>query len=121
MAYFISGAEAGYFKKEYCSRCVHLRSAIVCPVWALHEFWNEKAGCVSDVGGVRRTALNTLWPRKADGTNDKCAMFRANDSDRLTSALVRIRDCHRLREGSHNQYVHSVIDDAFCVKEKEPA
>ena len=82
MAYFPNGSDHDYYEAKYCSRCVHRGTDEVgCPVMALHFLWNYDA-VGKDADPIKRTALNTLWPRNKDDVhNGDCRMFHAARDD----------------------------------------
>ncbi len=75
MAYFANSSEGIRNRIDYCDRCAHDEDENGCPVEFLHLSWNYDAAGV-DADETKRTALNTLWPRSADGCrNLACRMF----------------------------------------------
>lgn len=72
MGYFSNGSEGDWYERTYCDRCIHQGpdDGPGCAVMLAHLLHNYQE-CNN-----KESILHLLIPRKPDGFNDQCAMFR---------------------------------------------
>ena len=76
MGYFPNGTAGDAYEAEFCNRCAHEDEEKGCPVMMAHIL---HAYGENGKGSPAEQILEMLIPRKADGFNDRCAMFVPRD------------------------------------------